>query len=102
MLGKVFDRFVEKNPIAAMVRGTLRDGDRVLCLLTDLPLRKASAKRVAWLCRQHWTLETACQPRAAHFHSEIHTLGSPKAALFGFLTAPASVEKIIDKIAAFV
>ena len=36
-----------------------RDGDRVLSLLTNLPLRWASAKRVARLYRKRWTLETA-------------------------------------------
>jgi hypothetical protein len=34
-----------------------RDGDRVLYILTHLPLRKASAKRVARLYRKRWTLE---------------------------------------------
>jgi hypothetical protein len=28
MLGKVFDRFVEKSPISVMVRGTLEGCDR--------------------------------------------------------------------------
>jgi hypothetical protein len=64
-----------------------RDGDRVLYLLTNLPLRKASAKRVARLYRKRWTLETAFQHLEAYFHSEINTLGYPKAALFGFCLA---------------
>ena len=64
-----------------------RDGDRVLYLLTNLPLYKASAKRVARLYRQRWTLETAFQHLEAYFHSEINTLGYPKAALFGFCLA---------------
>ena len=38
-----------------------RDGARVLYILTNLPLRKASAKRVARLYRKRWTLEM-CQP----------------------------------------
>src|SRR5574341_316731 len=38
-----------------------RDGDRVLYILTNLPLRQASAKRVARLYRKRWTLETAFQ-----------------------------------------
>ena len=58
-----------------------RDGDRVLYLLTNLPLRKASAKRVARLYRKRWTLETAFQHLEAYFQSEINTLGYPKAAL---------------------
>src|SRR6266571_1156466 len=57
-----------------------RDGDRVLYLLTNVPLRKASPKRVARLYRKRWTLETAFQRLEAYFHSEINTLGYPKAA----------------------
>jgi len=64
-----------------------RDGDRELYILTNLPLRKASAKRVARLYRKRWTLETAFQHMEAYFHSEINTLGYPKAALFGFCLA---------------
>ena len=64
-----------------------RDGDRVLDILTNLPLRKASAKRVARLYRKRWTLETAFQHLEAYFHSEINTLGYPKATLFGFCLA---------------
>jgi IS4 transposase len=64
-----------------------RDGDRVLYLLTNLPRRAASAKRVARLYRKRWTLETAFQELEGHFHSEINTLGYPKAALFGFCLA---------------
>jgi hypothetical protein len=64
-----------------------RDGARVLYILTNLPLRKASAKRVARLYRKRWTLETAFQHLEAYFHSEINTLGYPKAALFGFCLA---------------
>jgi hypothetical protein len=44
-----------------------RDGDRVLYLLTNLPVRKASAKRVARLYRKRWTLEM-CQPQYGHPH----------------------------------
>ena len=64
-----------------------RDGDRVLYILTNVPLRKASAKREARLYRKRWTLETAFQHLEAYFHSEINTLGYPKAALFGFCLA---------------
>jgi Transposase DDE domain len=64
-----------------------RDGDRVLYILTNVPLRKASAKRVARLYRKRWTLETTFQHLEAYFHSEINTWGYPKAALFGFCLA---------------
>jgi len=77
-----------------------RDGDRVLYLLTNLPLRKASAKRVARFYRKRWTLETAFQPLEAYFHSEIQTLGSPKAALFGLCLAVVADNMIAVVMAA--
>ena len=64
-----------------------RDGASVLYMLTNLPLRKASTTRVARLYRKRWTLETAFQHLEAYFHSEMNTLGYPKAALFGFCLA---------------
>ena len=64
-----------------------RDGATLLYILTHVPARKVSAKRVARLYRKRWTLETAFQHLEAYFHSEINTLGYPKAALFGFCLA---------------
>jgi IS4 transposase len=64
-----------------------RDGATLLYILTNLPARSVSAKRVAKLYQQRWTLETAFQHLEAYFHSEINTLGYPKAALFGFCLA---------------
>ena len=63
-----------------------RDGATVLYILTNLP-PQVSAKQVAQLYRKRWTLETAFQHLEAYFHSEINTLGYPKAALFGFCLA---------------
>ena len=63
-----------------------RNGATLLHILTNLP-RQISAKRVAQLYRNRWTLETAFQHLEAYFHSEINTLGYPKAALFGFCLA---------------
>ncbi len=63
-----------------------RDGATIVHILTNLP-RQVSAKRVADLYRKRWTLETAFQHLEAYFHSEINTLGYPKAALFGFCLA---------------
>jgi IS4 transposase len=64
-----------------------RDGATLLYILTNLPARRVLAKRVARLYRKRWTLETAFQHLEAYFHSEINTLGYPKAALFGFCLA---------------
>jgi hypothetical protein len=66
---------------------TTRDGDRMLYILTNMPLRKASAKRIARFYRKRWTLETAFQHLEASCHSASNTLGYPKAALFGLCLA---------------
>ena len=63
-----------------------RDGATIVHILTNLPGR-VPGQRVAELYRQRWTLETAFQHLEAYFHSEINTLGYPKAALFGFCLA---------------
>lgn len=63
-----------------------RDGATIVHMLTNVPQR-VSGQRVAELYRQRWTLETAFQHLEAYFHSEINTLGYPKAALFGFCLA---------------
>jgi IS4 transposase len=60
---------------------------RRVAMLTNLPRGAASAYEVAARSRKRWTLETAFQPLEAYLHSEINTLGSPKAALFGFCLA---------------
>jgi IS4 transposase len=60
-----------------------RDGATLLYSLTNFP-QQISAQRVADLYRKRWTLETAFNHLEAYFHSEINTLGYPKAALFGF------------------
>ena len=64
-----------------------RDGERDIYLLTNLPVRDASARKVAELYRQRWTVETAFQELEAHLHSQINSLGYAKAALFGFCVA---------------
>jgi IS4 transposase len=63
-----------------------RDRATIVHMLTNLP-RRVSDKRVAELYRKRWTLEIAFQHLEAYFHSEINTLGYPKAALFGFCLA---------------
>jgi hypothetical protein len=64
-----------------------RAGDRVLDILTNVPLRQASAKRVARFDRQRWPLETAFQPLEAYGHAASTTWGYPTAALCGLCLA---------------
>ena len=63
-----------------------RDGEQVIHILTNLP-KTIKAKTVAKVYRKRWTIETAFQELEGHLHSEINTLGYPKAALFGFCIA---------------
>jgi hypothetical protein len=77
-----------------------RDGATLLYILTNVPARQVSGKRVARLYRKRWTLETAFQHLEAYFHSEINTLGYPKAALFGFCLALAAYNLLAVVLAA--
>ena len=88
--GQVWDA-QSRAPLFRRIQGKLDqatcDGDRVLYLLTNVPLYTASAKRVARFSRKRWTLATAFQHLEAYFHSEIKTLGYPTAALLGLCLA---------------
>jgi IS4 transposase len=64
-----------------------RDGDREIHLLTNLPVRDASARTVAELYAKRWTIETMFQELTETLTCEVHALGYPKAALFGFCLA---------------
>ena len=64
-----------------------RDGETLLYILTNVPRQTAPPTQVADLYHKRWTLETAFKHIEAYFHSEINTLGYPKAALFGFCLA---------------
>jgi hypothetical protein len=70
-----------------VLKQATRDGDKELTLLTNLSKTAAHAKHIAWMYRKRWTIETAFQELEAHLHSEINSLGYPKAALFGFCVA---------------
>jgi hypothetical protein len=73
--------------IRIVLKKPTRDGEKVLTLLTNLSRTAAHAKQVAWMYHKRWTIETAFQELEAHLHSEINSLGYPKAALFGFCIA---------------
>jgi IS4 transposase len=72
--------------IRVRLKTPTREGESEIYLLTNLPA-EVEALIVAGLYRKRWTLETAFQALEAHFHSEINTLGYPKAALLGFCIA---------------
>jgi IS4 transposase len=98
--GKVFEQTIRATDDAGAIlilrRITVeldtptRDGETRIHLLTDVPARDARAKVIADLYRRRWTIETAFQELEATLHSEINTLGYPKAALFAFCVALVS------------
>ena len=74
-------------------------GATIVHILTNLPYQ-VSGQQVAELYRKRWTLETVFQHLEAYFHSEINTLGYPKAALFGFCLALVAYNVLAVVVAA--
>jgi IS4 transposase len=64
-----------------------RDGETEIHILTNLPAREADAWKVADLYLLRWSVENAFEELAQALHSEIKTLGYPKAALLSFCVA---------------
>jgi len=63
------------------------NGDTEIHLLSDLPAKSVSAKRIASAYRGRWTIEGVFQTLTDVLRCEVETLGYPKAALFAFATA---------------
>jgi hypothetical protein len=61
-----------------------REGDTEIHVLTNLPVKKVSAVRVAEVYRKRWTIEGLFFEAAQTLSCEIDTLCYPKAALFTF------------------
>ncbi len=92
--GKIYEQWIEVTDTAGRVRKyrrirvclntATRDGEHEICVLTNLPKSVADGRLIAEMYRKRWTIETAFQELEAHLHSEINTLGYPKAALLDF------------------
>lgn len=61
-------------------------GDAIIRILTNLPGDKSAAE-IASLYRRRWTIENMFQWLESVLHSEVKTLGYPRAALFAFSVA---------------
>ena len=70
--------------IRLSLKNETRDGEKEIAILTNLPKTAANAKLIADIYRKRWRIETMFQELEAHLHSEVNSLGYPKAALFGF------------------
>lgn len=64
-----------------------RDGEQEIRILTNLPVKKATALKVACLYRKRWTVETLFQEMTENLTCEIKTLAYPRAAVFAFCLA---------------
>jgi hypothetical protein len=68
-------------------RKPLQNGKCTLILLTNVPKSKASARKLAELYMQRWTIEEAFRQLTQYLSCEVKTLGYPKAALLAFSLA---------------
>ena len=60
------------------------DGETAIRILTNLPKQRFSARAVARLYRHRWKIESMFQRLESVLHSEVKTLGHPRAALLAF------------------
>jgi IS4 transposase len=60
------------------------DGEKIIRLLTNVPVSKLSAQKLARMYRCRWRIEAMFQRLESVLQSEIRTLGQPRAALFAF------------------
>ena len=73
--------------IRVILKNKTRDDDTELRILTNLSKSAAKGKHVANFYRRRWEIETTFQKLEKHLHSEVNSLGYPKAALFAFCVA---------------
>jgi hypothetical protein len=92
--GTVYEQLVsvtdEHNVAHTLRRIELRlnepteDGEQVLRLLTNVPASRMTAPQLAQLYRRRWRIENLFQRLESVLHSEVRTLGHPRAALLAF------------------
>jgi IS4 transposase len=85
--GDPLGRVLHFRRITLRLDNPTRDDEQEIHILTTLPERVASAKRIAKLYSKRWTLETGFQEIQKMLNGEIAALAYPRAALFSFSTA---------------
>lgn len=78
------DHTLEARRIILELDTPTRDGDTEIHILTNLPIYKVGAHKIAKLYQKRWTLETLFGELDRSLKAEIDTLCYPKAALLGF------------------
>jgi Transposase DDE domain len=81
------ERTLKMRRITIVLDEPTRDGDTEIHVLTNLPVKDASAKQVADLYRKRWRIENRFYEVTQTLNCEPNTLGYPKAALFAFCLA---------------
>lgn len=66
------------------------DGEQAIRFLTNVPASRMKASKLAQLYRRRWRIENLFQRLESVLHSEVRTLGHPRAALLAFGVALAS------------
>ena len=75
---------LEVRRVTVVLDQPTRDGDTEIHILTNLPVRAATAIQVAEVYRRRWTIEGLFLEMTETLACEIKTLAYPKAALFAF------------------
>lgn len=70
--------------IELRLNGATESGETIIRILTNLPSAEFAACAIARLYRQRWKIETLFQRLESVLHSEVKTLGHPRAALLAF------------------
>jgi hypothetical protein len=83
-------RLLRTRMVQVRLKKATEDGDTVVEILTNLPVKVASKTVVAALYLERWTIEGAFHELTVALCCEVDTLGYPKAALFGFCVAVAA------------
>ncbi|WP_228060692.1 transposase [Coleofasciculus sp. LEGE 07092] len=86
--------------VKVVLEQATRDGEQEIFILTNLPIRVATAALIAQIYRKRWTLETLFQVLTVIFNCQIKTLAYPKAALFAFCVALVSYNILAVVLAA--
>jgi len=80
-------RAIHMRRITLLLDKPTTNEEREIHILTTLPERVASGKRIARLYARRWTLENSFAEIQKMLNGEIAPLGYPRAALFGFSVA---------------
>lgn len=78
------DHLMTLRRIELHLDGKTESGETVIRMLTNLPRERFSARAIARLYRHRWKIESMFQRLESVLHSEVRTLGHPRAALLAF------------------